>query len=127
MIVKIQLAAEIYMHKDFTNVVIETDSTIARLIMIQEVWNATYVPREHNGHLKWKHPRTNTVGFLFEVRVDGSSLLYLQEQENKKLIEGCRVIFKDGTDLSLYSVDRVVYLGDDGDKYWEYFLSPSEL
>ena len=33
----IQLAAEICVHKGFTNVVIETDSTIARLIMIQEV------------------------------------------------------------------------------------------
>lgn len=36
-IMAIQLAAEICVHKGFTNVVIETDSTIARLIMIQEV------------------------------------------------------------------------------------------
>ena len=36
-IMTIQLAAEICVHKGFTNVVIETDSTIARLIMIQEV------------------------------------------------------------------------------------------
>ncbi|MCD7464432.1 hypothetical protein HAX54_052729 [Datura stramonium] len=71
--------------------------------LIFQAWNATYVPREHDGRLKWKHPRKNTVDFLFEVGVDGSSLLYLQEQENKKLIEGCRVIFKDGTDLSLSS------------------------
>ncbi|MCD7461600.1 hypothetical protein HAX54_046568 [Datura stramonium] len=62
--------------------------------LIFQAWGATYVPQEHDGCLKWKHPRTNTVGFLFEVGVDGSSLLYLQEQENKKLIEGCRVIFK---------------------------------
>ncbi|KAH0781522.1 hypothetical protein KY290_001120 [Solanum tuberosum] len=40
----IQLAAEICVHKGFTNVVIETDSTIARLIMIQEV----SAPREGN-------------------------------------------------------------------------------
>lgn len=33
----IQLAAEIYVHKAFTNVVTKSDSTIARLIMIQEV------------------------------------------------------------------------------------------
>ncbi|XP_019237843.1 PREDICTED: uncharacterized protein LOC109217989 [Nicotiana attenuata] len=45
----------------------------------------------------------STVDFLFEVGVDGSNLLYLQEHGNKKLIEGCRVMFKDGSDLSLYS------------------------
>lgn len=71
--------------------------------LIFQAWNATYVPREHNERLKWKLPRTNTVDFLFEVGVDSSNLLYLQEHGNKKLIEGCRVMFKDGTDLSLYS------------------------
>ncbi|XP_055813289.1 uncharacterized protein LOC129882838 isoform X2 [Solanum dulcamara] len=72
--------------------------------LIFQAWNATYVPREHDGRLKWKYPGTNTVDFLFEVGVDGSTLLYLQEHDNKKLIEGCRVMFKDGTDdLSLYS------------------------
>ncbi|KAF3666637.1 hypothetical protein FXO38_08995 [Capsicum annuum] len=35
-IMAIQLATEICVHKGFTNVVIEIDSTIARLIMIQE-------------------------------------------------------------------------------------------
>ncbi|PHT41170.1 hypothetical protein CQW23_20024 [Capsicum baccatum] len=35
-IMAIQLAAEICVHKGFTNVTIETDSTIARLIMIQD-------------------------------------------------------------------------------------------
>ncbi|MCD9644254.1 hypothetical protein HAX54_032433 [Datura stramonium] len=38
-IMAIQLAAEICVHKGFTNVVIEIDSTIARLIMIQEEGN----------------------------------------------------------------------------------------
>lgn len=71
--------------------------------LIFQAWNATYAPRDHDGRLKWKYPVTNTVDFLFEVGVDGSSLLYLQEHGNKKLIEGCRVMFKDGTDLSLYS------------------------
>ncbi|XP_049354303.1 uncharacterized protein LOC125818811 isoform X3 [Solanum verrucosum] len=71
--------------------------------LIFQAWNATYAPRDHDGRLKWKYPGTNTVDFLFEVGVDGSSLLYLQEHGNKKLIEGCRVMFKDGTDLSLYS------------------------
>uniref|UniRef100_A0A3Q7I3X0 mRNA guanylyltransferase n=1 Tax=Solanum lycopersicum TaxID=4081 RepID=A0A3Q7I3X0_SOLLC len=42
-------------------------------------------------------------GLIFQVGVDGSSLLYLQEHGNKKLIEGCRVMFKDATDLLLYS------------------------
>ncbi|CAN4091590.1 unnamed protein product [Withania somnifera] len=71
--------------------------------LIFQAWNATYVPQEHDGHLKWKYPGTNTVDFLFEVGVDGINLLYLQEHGNKKLIEGCRVMFKDGADLSLYS------------------------
>ncbi|XP_069145369.1 uncharacterized protein [Solanum lycopersicum] len=71
--------------------------------LIFQAWNATYEPRDHDGRLKWKYPGTNTVDFLFEVGVDGSSLLYLQEHGNKKLIEGCRVMFKDATDLLLYS------------------------
>ncbi|XP_016502326.2 uncharacterized protein LOC107820538 isoform X1 [Nicotiana tabacum] len=71
--------------------------------LIFQAWNATYVPCEHDGRLKWKYPGKNTVDFLFEVGVDGSNLLYLQEHGNKKLIEGCRVMFKDGSDLSLYS------------------------
>ncbi|XP_060181411.1 uncharacterized protein LOC132611016 isoform X4 [Lycium barbarum] len=71
--------------------------------LIFQAWNATYVSREHDGRLKWKYPGTNTVDFLFEVGVDGSNLFYLQEHGNKKLIEGCRVMFKDGSDLSLYS------------------------
>lgn len=71
--------------------------------LIFQAWNAAYVPREHDGSLKWKYPGTNTVDFLFEVGVDGSNLLYLQEHGDKKLIEGCRVMFKDGTNLSLYS------------------------
>ncbi|PHU07282.1 hypothetical protein BC332_23771 [Capsicum chinense] len=71
--------------------------------LVFQAWNATYAPREHDGRLKWKYPRTNTVDFLFEVGVEGSKLLYLQEHGNNKLIEGCRVMFKDETDLSLYS------------------------
>ena len=36
-IMAIQLAAKLFVHKGFKNVVIETDSTIVRVILIQEV------------------------------------------------------------------------------------------
>ncbi|KAJ8543176.1 hypothetical protein K7X08_005699 [Anisodus acutangulus] len=71
--------------------------------LIFQAWNATYMPQEHDGRLKWKYPGTNTVDFLFKVGVDGSNLLYLQEHGSKKLIEGCRIMFKDGSDVSMYS------------------------
>ncbi|PIN02762.1 mRNA capping enzyme, guanylyltransferase (alpha) subunit [Handroanthus impetiginosus] len=70
--------------------------------LIFQGWDDPYVPRTHEGLLKWKYPEMNSVDFLFEV-VDNRELLYLNERGKKKLMEGNRVVFPDGQDSSAYS------------------------
>ncbi|XP_006355384.1 mRNA-capping enzyme-like isoform X1 [Solanum tuberosum] len=74
--------------------------------LIFQGWDDPYVPRTHEGLLKWKYPEMNSVDFLFEV-VDDRELLYLHERGKKKLMEGSRVVFPDGSDPSAYS-DKII-------------------
>ncbi|KAL2554749.1 mRNA capping enzyme family protein [Forsythia ovata] len=62
----------------------------------------SYVPRTHEGLLKWKCREMNSVDFLFEM-VDSRQSLYLYERGKKKLMDGNRVVFPDGSDPSIYS------------------------
>eukprot|EP00268_Persea_americana_P003355 TRINITY_DN1101_c0_g1_i10.p1 TRINITY_DN1101_c0_g1~~TRINITY_DN1101_c0_g1_i10.p1 ORF type:complete len:193 (-),score=35.39 TRINITY_DN1101_c0_g1_i10:607-1155(-) len=71
--------------------------------LIFQGWDDPYVPRTHEGLLKWKYPEMNSIDFLFEVGDDGSQLLYIFQKGRKKLLEGERVVFKGESDLSLYS------------------------
>ncbi|GFY82312.1 mRNA capping enzyme family protein [Actinidia rufa] len=76
--------------------------------LIFQGWDDPYVPRTHEGLLKWKYPEMNSVDFLFEM-VDDRQQLYLHERGKKKLMEGNRVIFNG------YSLARpVVHLGAGG-------------
>ncbi|XP_027334116.1 mRNA-capping enzyme-like isoform X2 [Abrus precatorius] len=71
--------------------------------LIFQGWDDPYIPRTHEGLLKWKYADLNSVDFLFEV-VDGDrELLFLYERGKKKLMDGNRVEFRDGSDASLYS------------------------
>ncbi|KAJ4704509.1 mRNA-capping enzyme-like [Melia azedarach] len=93
-------------------------STVNRLLMdfiprlshdadglIFQGWDDPYVPRTHEGLLKWKYARMNSVDFLFEVSNDGHQLVYLFERGKKKLMEGSSVTFEDNDphDPSFYS------------------------
>ncbi|PON36910.1 mRNA capping enzyme, bifunctional [Parasponia andersonii] len=71
--------------------------------LIFQGWDDPYIPRTHEGLLKWKYPEMNSVDFLFEVDDDDRQLLFLYERGKKKLMEGSRVVFKDGSDPSFYS------------------------
>lgn len=71
--------------------------------LIFQGWDDPYVPRTHEGLLKWKYPEMNSVDFLFEVEPDGSEFLYVNERGKKKRMDGNRVVFKDGCDPSSYS------------------------
>ncbi|RWR85370.1 Dual specificity phosphatase [Cinnamomum micranthum f. kanehirae] len=71
--------------------------------LIFQGWDDPYVPRTHEGLLKWKYPDMNSIDFLFEVGDDSSQLLYINQKGRKKLLEGERVVFKGESDLSLYS------------------------
>ncbi|PHU07069.1 hypothetical protein BC332_23558 [Capsicum chinense] len=70
--------------------------------LIFQGWDDPYVPRTHEGLLKWKYPEMNSVDFLFEV-VEDRGLLYLHERGKKKPMDGNRVVFPDGSDPSDYS------------------------
>ncbi|KAK7390624.1 hypothetical protein VNO78_25950 [Psophocarpus tetragonolobus] len=69
--------------------------------LIFQGWDDPYVPRTHEGLLKWKYANLNSVDFLFEVDGD-RELLFLNERGKKKLLEGNRVEFTD-EDPSFYS------------------------
>ncbi|KAK6944694.1 mRNA capping enzyme, adenylation domain [Dillenia turbinata] len=71
--------------------------------LIFQGWDDPYVPRTHEGLLKWKYPEMNSVDFLFEVGLDDNHHLYLHERGRKKLMEGSRVMFQDDSDPSFYS------------------------
>ncbi|KAI4301275.1 hypothetical protein L6164_034568 [Bauhinia variegata] len=71
--------------------------------LVFQGWDDPYVPRTHEGLLKWKYPDMNSVDFLFELGAGDRPLLFLYERGKKKLMEGNRVIFKDASDISSYS------------------------
>ena len=71
--------------------------------LIFQGWDDPYVPRTHEGLLKWKFANMNSVDFLFEVNGDNRQLLFLHERGRKRLMEGNRVAFEDGIDPSSYS------------------------
>ncbi|BBH06237.1 mRNA capping enzyme family protein [Prunus dulcis] len=75
--------------------------------LIFQGWDDPYVPRTHEGLLKWKYPEMNSVGD------DDRQHLFLYERGKKKQMEGNKVAFKgrheflylvwDGSDPSSYS------------------------
>ncbi|KAL2658997.1 hypothetical protein AAZX31_03G069000 [Glycine max] len=87
--------------------------------LIFQGWDDPYIPRTHEGLLKWKYAYLNSVDFLFEVDGD-RELLFLNERGKKKLLEGNRVEFTDGSDPSLYS-GKIIECSWDFDKLeWKY-------
>ncbi|XP_057513115.1 uncharacterized protein LOC130795154 isoform X2 [Actinidia eriantha] len=70
--------------------------------LIFQGWDDPYVPRTHEGLLKWKYAEMNSVDFLFEMN-DNRQLLFLHERGKKKLMEGNRVLFSDNSDPESYS------------------------
>ncbi|OIW20949.1 hypothetical protein TanjilG_25944 [Lupinus angustifolius] len=70
--------------------------------LIFQGWDDPYVPRTHEGLLKWKYAELNSVDFLFEVDGD-RQLLYINDRGKKRLMEGNTVAFGDDSDPSFYS------------------------
>ncbi|XWS70750.1 hypothetical protein CRYUN_Cryun03dG0075600 [Craigia yunnanensis] len=61
-----------------------------------------YIPYTHEGLLKWKSAEMNSVDFLFEMGVDDGQKLFLHERGRRKLMEGHRVEFRDGSNPCSY-------------------------
>ncbi|XP_068338757.1 uncharacterized protein [Pyrus communis] len=86
--------------------------------LIFQGWDDAYVPRTHEGLLKWKFPEMNSVDFLFELGVDGRELLFLNERGKKKLMGGYRVVFKDELDPAFCSGKIVECAWDAEQNVW---------
>ncbi|WJX77031.1 mRNA guanylyltransferase [Trifolium repens] len=61
--------------------------------LIFQGWDDPYVPRTHEGLLKWKYADLDSVDFLLEID-DDRQLLLLYERGKKKLMEGYIVAFE---------------------------------
>ncbi|XP_039059115.1 mRNA-capping enzyme-like isoform X2 [Hibiscus syriacus] len=66
--------------------------------LIFQGWDDPYVPRTHEGLLKWKYAQMNSVDFLFEIGSDDRQQLFLYERGKKKLMERDTVEFRDVSD-----------------------------
>lgn len=86
--------------------------------LIFQGWDDPYVPRTHEGLLKWKYPEMNSVDFLFEIGEDGSELLYLHERGKKRLLDGSRVVFGDGSDSASFSGKIIECAFDSEENAW---------
>ncbi|KAG6482332.1 hypothetical protein ZIOFF_058963 [Zingiber officinale] len=61
--------------------------------LIFQGWDDPYIPRTHEGLLKWKYPEMNSVDFLFEVGSENRQMLFLYERGKKKLMDEAQVSF----------------------------------
>ncbi|XP_047325534.1 mRNA-capping enzyme-like [Impatiens glandulifera] len=82
--------------------------------LVFQGWDDPYIPRTHEGLLKWKYANMNSVDYLFEM-VDGRQLLYVFERGKKKLMEGSRVVFSEGSDPASYA-GKIIECSWDGDE-----------
>ncbi|KAF5953667.1 hypothetical protein HYC85_006523 [Camellia sinensis] len=76
---------------------------------LKKGWDDPYIPRTHEGLLKWKYPEMNSVDFLFEM-VDNDQLLFLHERGKKKLMEGNRVVFNGWWISSLFDIFHFFFI-----------------
>uniref|UniRef100_A0A7N0ZWK1 mRNA guanylyltransferase n=1 Tax=Kalanchoe fedtschenkoi TaxID=63787 RepID=A0A7N0ZWK1_KALFE len=83
--------------------------------LIFQGWDDPYVPRTHEGLLKWKYPEMNSVDFLFEMGPDERQQLYVNERGKKKLMEAYRVELGEGSDPASYS-GKIIECSYDSEK-----------
>ncbi|XP_068640483.1 uncharacterized protein [Aristolochia californica] len=86
--------------------------------LIFQGWDDPYVPRTHEGLLKWKYPEMNSVDFLFEVGDNDQHQLCLFERGKRKQMEGNRVEFRDVSDISEYSGKIIECSWDMDEQCW---------
>ncbi|KAK1307652.1 hypothetical protein QJS10_CPA09g01274 [Acorus calamus] len=89
--------------------------------LIFQGWDDPYVPRTHQGLLKWKYPEMNSVDFLFEVGNGDRLLLYVFDRGTKKLLDGNRIEFRDeyaDMDVSILSGKIIECSWDQVEQTW---------
>ncbi|XP_031494224.1 uncharacterized protein LOC116260211 isoform X1 [Nymphaea colorata] len=88
--------------------------------LIFQGWDDPYVPRTHEGLLKWKYAHMNSVDFLFEVGEGDYHALYLIDKGRNKQLEGAYVVFKGGEDPMEYSGKIIECSWNPDQMCWEY-------
>nr|KJB17015.1 hypothetical protein B456_002G260900 [Gossypium raimondii] len=89
--------------------------------LIFQGWDDPYVPRTHEGLLKWKYAQLNSVDFLFEIGSDDREQLFLHERGRKKLMEGNTVEFREVSDHPPSFSGKIIECSWDPDRQgWVY-------
>ncbi|MBA0771454.1 hypothetical protein Gotri_019921 [Gossypium trilobum] len=89
--------------------------------LIFQGWDDPYVPRTHEGLLKWKYARLNSVDFLFEISSDDRPQLYLFERGKRKLMDRDTVEFRDVSDPPSSFSGKIIECSWDPDQQvWVY-------
>ncbi|KAL5709234.1 mRNA guanylyltransferase [Ranunculus cassubicifolius] len=85
--------------------------------LIFQGWDDPYVPRTHEGLLKWKY--SDSVDFLFEVTEDHREILFLKDGRKRKTVDG-RVFFGNETDPSEFSGKIIECTWNPKERVWVY-------
>ncbi|KAB2098438.1 hypothetical protein ES319_A01G239200v1 [Gossypium barbadense] len=89
--------------------------------LIFQGWDDPYVPRTHEGLLKWKYAQLNSVDFLFEIGSDDHEQLFLHERGRKKLMEGNTAEFREVSDPPSSFSGKIIECSWDPDRQvWVY-------
>lgn len=88
--------------------------------LIFQGWDDAYVPRTHDGLLKWKYAHMNSVDFLFEVGDENRQSMYLIDKGRKRRLEGARVNFADDEDPSSFSGKIIECSWNPDERTWKY-------
>lgn len=88
--------------------------------LIFQGWDDPYVPRTHDGLLKWKYAHMNSVDFLFEVGDENRQSMYLIDKGKKRKLEGARVNFADDEDPSSFSGKIIECSWNVDERTWQY-------
>ncbi|KAH9302911.1 hypothetical protein KI387_014494 [Taxus chinensis] len=88
--------------------------------LIFQGWDDPYVPRTHDGLLKWKYAHMNSVDFLFEVGEGNRQSMCLMDKGKNRKLEGAHVTFPDGQDPSSLSGKIIECSWNPKEQCWEY-------
>ncbi|KAL3683404.1 hypothetical protein R1sor_001426 [Riccia sorocarpa] len=89
--------------------------------LIFQGWDDLYVCRTHEGLLKWKYARMNSVDFLLQVSPGGQNSLYLMERGGKmRQLEGANVTFPEEQDMSLLVGKIIECSWNPEENQWEF-------
>jgi len=69
--------------------------------LIFQGWDDPYVPRTHEGLLKWKYAHMNSVDFTLKISPSGTQFsLMLMESGKLKQLDHAKLVFPEGTDVA---------------------------